>query len=277
MGSQKEMLPKAIQLIQRARGEFQKHGHVFYQGRSNCALALTCALYDDDARLNEGTRFAEYAAVDARATTDWECLAKALIAHSRIERKLRRLSRAMELARHAETEAEDHDQGLLCIEAKIAQGEVYFAEGTEEAYSKAIACFRKALSMPDPDVRQQAASHVHLARTHLRLGDRERARLCYEEFRRLERDVQNGFVLVLANEVNRELHPHKDTLLLDATRLPVDGKGLYTSLEDRLRKFLIERALDSKNREKAIAELGISRQTFYTWKKALLGDVDESS
>jgi hypothetical protein len=272
-GNQQPLLNQAIGLLKGALRVFEERGHILYRGRANCSLAIAFALTDQPSMLREGIRYATKAENDARVVSDWECCCQAYVANSRIHSKIYSFEKAMLYARLAEQEATRTDQDLALVEALIAQGEVCFSEGqsatgvkSTRAYRRAIDSYRVALRLGEQNPRQVAVCNLHLARTHLKLLEREVARRYFEEFSTGQPQVENGYILATAKQIRDELYPEKDVLVLDIKNAQL-SKKVYTALEEKLRRFLINRVQLSQNREEAIQELGISRQTYYTWKR----------
>jgi hypothetical protein len=158
------------------------------------------------------------------------------------------------------------------MEASIAKGEVHYAIGISRGDSEetqlhaAVQAFRTALKIGGRSPRYLAVSYLHLARTYLRLSNRELAHVYFAKYSQLVSDVQNGFTLDLAAKVREELFP-RDLLVLDPLAVE-PGRGVYATLEEQLREFLLKQ-YQEMNRIEASERLGISRQTLLNWHKTI--------
>ncbi len=279
-------LNQSIRLLARAARTFKDvgdYGHRLNLSRVHYELAVANANGPNQKNLVRAgvhARLSERYAKESEDGESW-CLAK-LIA-SRIQRRwldsqaeilprqeqLRILRHALSITEAAETKARETGQVLAEYEAFIEQGEVMSSMGMLDDkspspfYQAALRKFNGALDRA-PGWRHKSVCKLHLARTHLRLRDSVKAWSYFKEYKSDEPQITNGFILSFAKMVEHELEGAY--FIIDPRRIE-SGVNIYSELERELRHFLVRMVQESDKKEDALRRLGVSRQTYFNWKR----------
>jgi tetratricopeptide (TPR) repeat protein len=270
---------EAITMIGEALKTFDQYGHELYSGRACAELALA---YTNLARtkspsaakaIKHAEAFNRRGIALAKKHDDTEYACLGLIVSSRIACERGDYDEAVEAATGAEQAARLMSQGHGEAESLIARGEAHLgatmstlvaSDQDAERLRAAQRDFGTALRSGGRNPRIVAVCNLQLARIYARLGAMPLAARCFEAWTHVEREVQNGWIRGLAEKVQHEVYP-PETLIINMADL--GSRNVYVSAEERLRAFLMERALSKPRVEDRVAFLGVSRGTYFNWQK----------
>ena len=269
---------RAIGLLQDALDRFQKQRHQLYIGRTRHELSLVFILMSQaspgskEGHLQNAERHNLAALKSAESHSDSEYWCLALLAQSTIQLERGAYEGAVESAIEAEHKSKEASLAHCRVEALISRAEAYSAmtsvprsDGDRRSSTvKAEHDLQAALRLGGSNPRILALCNLLLARLHARNGDLAASRTCFQQWLRLQKDVQNGRVRLLAKLVAAELYPD-DALILHVDKY--GDKNVYGLMEEDLRAFLIKRTHEIRPAETAAKLLGISRQAYFNWKK----------
>lgn len=259
-------LAESIRLVEKALATFKKHGHVSYLGRASYELALG-QLYLGNLSLCAA---ALHDLKESIKPDDHRWLCKSLIVESRMERRNKQASRAEELANEAFGIAQNFEQEANQSEALIARAESRINQGL---YQGACEDLKLAIeigtsggsgvrAIANPKV--EAVCNIHLARAYARQRDRRRALQHFDRWLQLQSFVEHRLIHNLGKEVQNEINSLRQDFVISVEESHLN----YEEHEKNLRKWLVDRAKDKDTEKQKIAQdLGISRQTLYTWEK----------
>lgn len=277
-GTSQKKLREAITQLESARKALKNHTR--HRVRACWELALARSLYGDlaEARkeLQQVERFAEQ-------KSDQKWLTNVHILLSRMLRKESKLQEALVEAELAVEAANSYGKTtvLALIDALITRGEarLNLTPGPIPDVSRcalARADFNRALRLiggqesarKDGDVfanpKIVAVCKLRLAQTYAREGDEAAAQALYDEWARLDSQVEHEWVRELAVIVRDEISKLSRNFSISAVNT---REWNYSDSIDRLRRWLAWRALShtKQNYSDAAKLIGIQRATLYQW------------
>jgi hypothetical protein len=265
--------------------------HDQYRTRAQIELARAYHLLSCSPQLRETEPAAEALSMaketlarlqaEAKAHPSWTIFAKVLMSRilCREARKEKDNSRQADLlteaargAMEAFDEARNTGEKAFQVQSLMAQADVLLETaktiGDDAAVLAAEEKLRKALELARESPLDKAVCHLCLARVALRRGFASIASREFDLWLDCKGQIEHGFALELAAEVEDEILRSRDVDFVFRER----GGLNYNDLHDRLRRWLIERAHAKLGEDFANSlhnELGIAYQTGYNWRKEL--------
>jgi hypothetical protein len=190
-----------------------------------------------------------------------------------------------EMALVKESDLIDKEQELLAKELELTGKKRELAEKALERLEEAWSIASKMASdendksagedMSEPRPNFAGPIYLYRADSYALLGRKKDANTAFTEWRKKRPDVEYIRVIDLSNSVRERVERVDQTLVFNRD----DKYGLkFAKLDDKLKEWLYEQAiLGAKSDADAIELLGVSKATFYAWKKRFKKPVKRTS
>ncbi len=266
-GDKPDSLNEAIAILDQSHEVFRKHSHDYYRVRSANQLAIA---HLEEARnytnispvhrkaLKTSLKFIREMKDFATSVEDRRFLCNALVIESRVKGLQQKHSESLALAELAVAQASGNLFGQ--IDAHIALGEALLKL---EKYEAACHEFEWAATEGKRNPKVRAVCELHLANANALNSDLRSAIRHYHEWQLMEPQVRNAFMRNLADAVNRLLEKKTEDFVVPWSRVSLSSSSLQQDLREWLVKWARSR---TGNEEEAAHLLGVSKQTYYTWK-----------
>jgi tetratricopeptide (TPR) repeat protein len=278
-GSDEGKLIEAIKGLEEAWRFFHKEGHSRYEARVCWELALA---FSQAKKFDEAEKYLNNMEDYEKQKANFKWQTNIHVLRSRIQRGKGNFDEALSEAQGACTKAEECEEILPKIDARITRGEAYFALaksiGKEKAgYATARADFEQALQLLlNQESENASASYpsnpkivavceLHIARCLFWEGSESEARKHLDRWRLLEPIVEHGWVRSLATEVKSEIVTKSEDFHISAKD---PGQWDYSKRVSELRNWLLKCSLrqTQNNWSEAAKLIGVERATLYQWQ-----------
>jgi tetratricopeptide (TPR) repeat protein len=267
-GYDQHKLADAKRTLWKAYRVFSCSSHLAYKARAAYQLALV-SLYSG--KYNRALAFVRrLKAYSVSAADDrWRC--NALIIESRILRRKANgaedvLKRARDIASEAFRGAERGGLVLCQTDALLARGEALL--DLKEVKS-ARGDFSRALEMGGAEnPKMYGICRLHLAKTYVADRNLHMAEKHFDEWKRVEKQVENQLAHDCARIVQEQLAELTEDFVISSAAQDLK----YENHLKNLQAFLETRAKQKSGGDESVAEiLGVSRQTLYNWRNSRNG------
>ncbi len=287
-GNNSKELESVIKLINKSLSVFSSIGHDRYRARSAYELSLA-HLYlsyifkkeqnssKRKENINNAREMAQEVLRISEAMKDWRWVSNAYIIQSRIERWDEKYLEAERLASRALETAEENEQILCMIDARLARGKARFKLNSfedaqtdfEEAKSlNRLSTSPRSSNLPEPrNPRIQAVCNLNLARIYVQKKDERQARDYLAQAKSRLRNIEHVIIHSFADAVEKAIEGLKPDFIIKVEDVFKRGRG-YRYYDKKLKAFLIYQAGKNNESEGEIAQkLKVTRKTVREWKR----------